>query len=74
MKRAGLTSAVLSKEAAYSMSIIRRGSARVHEGDDGSGRIALIGLFVVLALIFAAVKLTAQETPAQAQDFAGSSR
>jgi hypothetical protein len=43
---------------------IRRGSTRVHEGDDGSGRIALIGLFVVLSLIFAAVKLTAQESGA----------
>lgn len=41
---------------------IRRGSTRVHEGDDGSGRIALIGLFVVLSLIFAAVQLTAQES------------
>jgi Outer membrane protein beta-barrel domain len=45
------------------MTNIRRGSSRVHAGDDGSGRIALIGLFVVLALILAAVKLTAQETP-----------
>lgn len=38
---------------------IRRGSTRVHTTDDGSGRIALIGLFVVLSLILTAVRLTA---------------
>ncbi|MEX2152715.1 MAG: hypothetical protein WD825_05200 [Gemmatimonadaceae bacterium] len=46
---------------------IRRGSARVHANDDGSGRIALIGLLVVLALIFTAFRLTAQETSAPAR-------
>jgi hypothetical protein len=40
---------------------IRRGSARVQARDDGSGRIALIGIFVVLALIVGAIQLTAQE-------------
>jgi hypothetical protein len=43
------------------MTSIRRGSARVHAADDGSGRIALIGLFVILSLIVAAVKLNAQD-------------
>lgn len=38
---------------------IRRRSARVQAGDDGSGRIALIGIFVILALIVGAVQLLA---------------
>ena len=39
------------------MKKIRRESTRAHDGDDGSGRIALIGLVLVLTLIFAAVQL-----------------
>jgi len=34
----------------------RRKSAQVHEGDDGSGRIALFGLLLVLSLLIAAVR------------------
>jgi hypothetical protein len=39
------------------MKRLRCESTRARAGDDGSGRIALIGLFLVLTLIFAAVQL-----------------
>ncbi|MEX2154331.1 MAG: hypothetical protein WD825_13410 [Gemmatimonadaceae bacterium] len=34
----------------------RRETTRVQEGDDGSGRIALFGLLLVLSLLIAAVR------------------
>src|SRR5437867_5912121 len=40
---------------------MQKSSTQAHPSNDGSGRIALIGLFVVLALIFGAVKLIAQD-------------
>ena len=43
------------------MSSIRSSSSQVQTANDSSGRIALIGLFVVLALIFGAIKLLAQD-------------
>lgn len=42
----------------------RKQSTQAQSLDDGSGRVALIGLFIVLALLFASVKLIAQENPA----------
>lgn len=40
---------------------IRRRSARVPAYDDGSGRIALIGIFVVIALLGVAIRLTTHD-------------
>lgn len=37
----------------------RQESSQVHEGDDGSGRIALFGLILVASLLVAAVTLNA---------------
>lgn len=45
------------------MTSIRRSSLRVRSNDDGAGRIALIGVLVVLALLVASVKVAAQEIP-----------
>ena len=42
------------------MTSISRSSTQAHSADDGSGRIAVIGMLVVLALIFGGVKLIAQ--------------
>ena len=44
------------------MSSTRSSFSQVTTANDGSGRIALIGLFVVLALILGAIKLIAQES------------
>jgi len=43
------------------MKTVRNGSARVHEGTDNVGRIALLGLILVLTLLVAAAKLVAQD-------------
>src|SRR5437773_2004021 len=50
----------LSKGGSKSMKTVRNGSARVHEGTDNVGRIALLGLILVLTLIFAAGRLLGQ--------------
>lgn len=50
---------------------IRRSSLRAQSRDDGSGRIALIGLLVVLALIVAAVRLAAQDVSNASPHHAG---
>lgn len=39
---------------------IRRRSPQAHATDDGSGRIALIGILIVVALILGAIRLSAQ--------------
>lgn len=49
------------------MTSIRKESTQVHSNDDGSGRVALIGLFIVLALLLASVKLIAQDSPGAAR-------
>jgi len=45
------------------MKTVRRESVQVHEGTDNTGRIALLGLLLVLSLLVAAVQLVAQTAP-----------
>lgn len=49
------------------MNTSRNQSAQAHEGQDQSGRIAVIGLLLVLSLLVGAVKLLAQDIPGTAR-------